>query len=228
MKSKDAGNSAANWAEKGNALIKKGSYEEAIDSFKRAADLYLRLGDIQNNLIQMRTVADLYNLLKKYDRALEAYYTLLRGLERRNQRSEQAMLLNNIGLLQARNRHYVEALQYFEISLKLFQMFRDRLRVAEQYGNMGSAYRDMEKFDYTLQCYEKALPIFVELGQIEGEADQYTNMAYGYVMKKDPAGALIWYRKGYEPYLKANIQKKVGFTRQNIENLSQLFGDVKE
>ena len=64
MNSKETGESAEIWAEKGNAYIKKGSYELAIDSLTKAADLYLTLGDAQNHLFQMRTVADLYNLLK--------------------------------------------------------------------------------------------------------------------------------------------------------------------
>ena len=39
MKSKEEGDSAATWAEKGNALIKKGSYEEAEEMFYQVLEM---------------------------------------------------------------------------------------------------------------------------------------------------------------------------------------------
>ena len=91
--------------------------------------------------------------------------------------------------------------------------------MAEQWGNIGSVYRDMEKCDLALDAYNHALPLYEKLKKEEGIADQYTNIAYIHVMENRLNEALDWYRKAFPLYEKSGANKKTHFTRQNIEKL---------
>jgi tetratricopeptide (TPR) repeat protein len=101
----------------------------------------------------------------------------------------------------------------------LFLKGMEPTRVAEQWGNIGSVYRDLDQPDDALENYLKALSIYRELGQTERIADQCTNIAYTRFMKQDYAAALTWYRKALAHYTEAGNEQKLRLTAENVERL---------
>ena len=69
---------------------------------------------------------------------------------------KRAMAWTNQGLILVRQQRFQEALGCFEEALALFQQSAEPMRVAEQWGNIGSAYRDLEKPDRALENYQQA------------------------------------------------------------------------
>jgi tetratricopeptide (TPR) repeat protein len=139
---------------------------------------------------------------------------------------QRAMALNNKGLMLAREKRFEEALPCFEEALSLFQREKEPIRVAEQWGNIGSVYRDLGRHEKALESYHKALPIYTAHGRFEGVADQYTNIAYIHAMRGSYREALEWYRKAVPLYEEAKSEKKLAFTRQNVEGLERGLEDA--
>jgi tetratricopeptide (TPR) repeat protein len=139
---------------------------------------------------------------------------------------QRAMALNNKGLMLAREKRFEEALPCFEEALSLFRKENEPVRAAEQWGNIGSVYRDLERHEKAIESYHNALSIYTAHGLFEGVADQFTNIAYIHAMKGSFREALEWYRKAVPLYEEAKSGKKLAFTRQNVEGLERGLEDA--
>jgi len=138
---------------------------------------------------------------------------------------KRAMAWTHKGLNLVRQQRFQEALGCFEEALALFQQGDERIRVAEQWGNIGSVYRDLEQPDRALENYQQALAIYRELGHTERIADQCTNIAYTRFMQQDHADALRWYREALALYTAAGSEPKLRFTAENVERLEAVLGE---
>jgi tetratricopeptide (TPR) repeat protein len=217
--------SADELSRQGQHRLKEGRYEDAIASFTAAADLYARQGDAKDQAVHLQMAADICQLIKEVDRALEIYKEVLGLYAGLNMQTPRARILNNIGLLQARRDNYDEALVHFREALGIFEELEESMHVAEQWGNIGSVYRDMKKYENAMESYNCALPIFEKLGYREGVADQYTNIAYVHVMREQFEQALDWYEKALSIYMEEGSEKKTEFTKRNIDNLKSDSGE---
>ncbi len=93
----------------------------------------------------------------------------------------RAMALNNEGLTLARAKRFEEALPCFEEALSLFKTVNEPIRVAEQWGNLGSVYRDLERHGEALESYSEAIRDFtraIERKPDYSEAYRHRAMAY--------------------------------------------------
>lgn len=138
---------------------------------------------------------------------------------------KRAMARTNQGLLQVRQQRFQDALGCFEEALALFEQTDERIRVAEQWGNIGSVHRDLEQPERALENYQRALAIYRELGHTERIADQCTNIAYTRFMQQDHADALRWYREALTLYTAAGSEPKRRFTAENVERLEAMLGE---
>jgi tetratricopeptide (TPR) repeat protein len=87
-------------------------------------------------------------------------------------------------------------------------------------------YRDLNEHDKALENYSKALPVYEELDDKEGTADQSTNIAYIYVMVSNLEEALFWYKKALLLYDELNNMEKAGLTQQNITHIENLLAQA--
>jgi tetratricopeptide (TPR) repeat protein len=138
----------------------------------------------------------------------------------------RAMVWTNKGLTLVQQQRFQEGLGCFEKALVLFQQGNERIRVAEQWGNIGSAYRDLEQPDHALENYQRALAIYRELGHTERIADQCTNIAYTRFMQQDHADALKWYREALTLYTAAGSEPKRRLTEVNVDRLEAVLGET--
>ncbi|MFZ3103680.1 MAG: tetratricopeptide repeat protein, partial [Smithella sp.] len=133
----------------------------------------------------------------------------------------QGKVLNNIGLISARNGKYEEALESFHKALYLFKDTDNKLGVADQLGNISSVYRDIKQYDNALSICQDAMKIYKEINHKPGIGDQYSNIAYLLVMKGDLSNALDLYKSAIPFYDDAGEEEKASLTKENIENLEK-------
>jgi len=157
--------------------------------------------------------------LAEFTRAEELYAAAADG-------QRQARASTNKALVLVQLRRFAEALAGFGEALKGFEQGDEFIRVAEQWGNIGSVYRDMGQPDAAVGNYREALSIYRGLGLRERAADQCTNLAYALFMKKEYGEALGWYREALALYTEAGSAEKRGLTAENVARLeSALAGD---
>lgn len=206
---------------RGRSSVKAGRYREALDAFDRAASIYAEHAEPLKQATVLQEMADVYRLTEDNGPALEIYARLMGLFDKLEDHEAKARTHNNSGLLLARQSSYEDALTHFREALKIFNELGKPFHVAEQWGNIGSVYRDSDKCDLAMDSYNHAFPIFRKLKKNEGVADQYTNIAYIHVMENRFTEALDWYQKALPLYEKAGARKKAEITRQNIAKLQE-------
>lgn len=217
---------AANEAERarelsaeGQRLLGAGDHDQAVEAFAGAARAFGEAGDLRSQASHQRMVADIYLVLKRPEDALRSYEQALDLLVKLEDGEKQARVLANMGLIEAQTGRGQGAVSRFRRSLELFEREGRTLHVAQQWGNMGSAYRDMEDYDQAMESYGRALPLYEGLDQAAGVADQLTNMAYIHTMRQQLPEALALYRKAVPLYSESGDARKAELTRQNIAAL---------
>jgi tetratricopeptide (TPR) repeat protein len=158
-----------------------------------------------------------------YNGALQSYAEALDLLTETKYLKEQeikAILLNNIGHAQVAIGDFDKALDSFNKSAVLYHGLGDLLGVGEQFGNIGSVYRDKGMWDAARVSYDKALSAFKLKGYMPGLADQYSNIGYICAQKKDFDSALEWFYKAKALYEEMNLVERARLVDKNISELS--------
>ena len=138
-------------------------------------------------------------------------------------RKNQAIIYNNLGHLNVQMHRFDDALNHFQNACQIFDSLEDKHGKAEQLGNMGSVYRDKFESKKALELYFDAISIFEEIGDKLGFANQSANIGYIYAVDKKAEEALEWFKKALPLYEELRATKLADRTRQNIENLSNIY-----
>lgn len=138
--------------------------------------------------------------------------------------SQSAREAMNEGLLLAREKKLPDALRCFEKALALCEQAGDTIGMAEQRGNIGTVYRDLDQPARAIENYQQALNLYRRLDHRERCGDQLTNIGYALVMQNAASEALWWYREGLACYTAAGVESKVRSTSENIDRLEDALG----
>jgi tetratricopeptide (TPR) repeat protein len=158
-----------------------------------------------------------------YNGALQSYteaLNLLTEPEYSNEHEIKAKILNNIGHAQVKIGDFDNALVSFNKSAILYHRLGDLLGVGEQFGNVGSVYRDKGMWDDARVSYDKALSAFTLKDYMPGLADQYSNIGYVCAQEKDFDSALDWFYKAKALYEELKLVERARLVEKNISELS--------
>ncbi len=142
----------------GHTFLETRDHEQALESFRRAADLYGQIGDRKRQAEGLYTAGGIFALLDRTDEALAAFSGVIDLLREEAEPRKRAMAWTNKGLILVRQQRFQEALGCFEEALVLFKQGDEPIRVAEQWGNIGSVYRDLEQPDGRSKTTSRRLP----------------------------------------------------------------------
>lgn len=159
---------------------------------------------------------DYNGALQRYTEALN----LLTEPEYSDEHEIKAKLLNNMGHAQVKIDDFDNALVSFNKSAVLYHRLGNLLGVGEQFGNIGSVYRDKGMWDDARVSYDKALSAFTLRDYMPGLADQYSNIGYICAQKKDFDSALEWFHKAKTLYVELNLVERARLVEKNISELS--------
>ncbi len=134
----------------------------------------------------------------------------------------RARILSNMGIVQVKKECFSEAIDNFQAALEIFNAQNDTFSEAQQWGNIGSSYRDLQKYDKAISNYEKALSLYEKTGQTAAAADQFTNLAYAYAMNREKDRAVDMYRKAAALYNELQDKNRYSLTMKNLEALEKM------
>ncbi len=158
-----------------------------------------------------------------YANALENEYKSLKLYEQLHDRSKQAGLLRNIGIVLHTSKNQIKALEYDLKALEIFQELNRREDIAIIYGNMANVYYTLKDKEKVLENNLKSLQIYKEINNREGIARSLGNIANFYAEEGDFSKAMVYYFDALRK--ETELGNKNGVTR-NLGNIGETFLDI--
>jgi tetratricopeptide (TPR) repeat protein len=129
----------------------------------------------------------------------------------------QIVLLNNLGILGFNQGVLDEATDFYEQGLSLCQQTGDRFSLARVYNNLGNiSFFGKQDYPQAKAYYEKALPIFQEVGSLMGEQFAWGNLGAAASHMHELEEARAWFEQALV------VGRKVGTPSILINTLANL------
>ena len=101
---------------------------------------------------------------------------MLQYAQDNDDRSGEANILNNLGLVAYEEGEYDAAREYYQQSLAIKRDIGDRAREATSLNNLGLGARRMDEYDEARARYEPARDLFADLGAVHHELTVRKNL----------------------------------------------------
>ncbi|KFC24772.1 tetratricopeptide repeat protein [Chryseobacterium sp. FH1] len=157
---------------KGIAFSEKNNYAKALEYDFRAVKIYenlenkLQLSKIYNN------IGVIYNSIDDGKKALE-YFLKANQLQKQDNNPAVAVSASNIGLIYLKQNQKVKAKQYFDESLKAFEIHPNPRGLGELYNNYSRYYIAENQYDLAKEFLLKAEGTFKSIEDQFGLSDTY-------------------------------------------------------
>lgn len=195
-------------------------YDVELDtSLYYAEQLYQfteRIGNKKEMMKAHYTWGQLYEYRAKWEGALEHYNRALKMSEDQNDKRNQGIFLDKIGILYGKQGDYNTALEYFEHSLKPTEEDGDRLEISKRLMHLGIVYRNKGLYGKAMNCYLRGLDMCKELNDSSGIATQLFNIGLVYSEQEDDEKALEYYLKSLAIEKALNSIYHIGTTLNSI------------
>ncbi len=159
----------------------------------------------------LSTTANCHILLGEYPVALKY---LFQSLSLR----EDASTFCSVGVVYDRQGDNEKAMEYYFKALALDEKNNNKVGMARDLGNIGSAYMNVDSLDKSLEYCTKALKIDEELGNKEGYVRHLSNIAGIYFYKENYPLALDHYSKAFKTHNEMQNVNEAGMALGNIGN----------
>jgi len=128
-----------------------------------------------------------------YSQSMEFAFIALNTAQKNNLPFYMAYCYDLMGTLSKEMTEYRKALNYYELSRKMFLAEGNKISLGHNYINMAEIYHQLKQQDSVRLCYYQALDYYREAESAEGLAISYTGLANYYKMegKFDSAQILI-------------------------------------
>ncbi|MEG4984501.1 CHAT domain-containing protein, partial [Microcoleus sp. BR0-C5] len=156
-------------------------------------------------------------------KALEYYSQSLPLSRAVGDRSQEAVTLNNIGLVYSELGEKQKALEYYNQSLPLSRAVGDRLQQALTLNNIGANYSDLGEKQKALEYYSQSLPLSRAVGDRSQEALTLNNIGANYSELGEKPKALEYYNQSLPLSRAVGDRRREALTLNNIgTNYSEL------
>ncbi len=153
-----------------------GEREASLDGWRRAADLWRRLGEVEREAAARLQAARVASQLRRYEEALELYRTSLGLWQATDDERNAALALNNLGSTLRALRRPEEAQEHLERALELWRRLGDSAQEAITLNNLGMVLRARGERLAALGSFERSLELRPKEGDRSGEARTLTNL----------------------------------------------------
>jgi tetratricopeptide (TPR) repeat protein len=168
--------------------------ENAIKYFRLALGLFEKLGDISRIAALNNNIGSVFNETGELQQALNYYKRSLEYYKTLKSEYAQAILSDNIGLAYSGLNQSGKALIYFQEALKLQEKNGNKDGYAHCLVNVAGLYKNMGEFNLSLETYNKALALAVELNLGNEELQIYQGLSELYEKMEKYKEALNYYK----------------------------------
>ena len=188
------------------------------DATRAAAERAFQEG---KQLYKQGTAESLQQAIAKYQEALPLYRAV-------GDKAQEALTLNNIGLVYDDLGETQKALDYYNQSLPLSRAVSDKAREAIILNNIGAVYDALGDKQKALDYYNQSLPLFRTVSDKAGEARTLNNIGLVYSTLGEKQKALDFYNQSL--LLKRTLDNKASeaITLNNIGAVYDALGDKQK
>ncbi|MDG2342949.1 MAG: tetratricopeptide repeat protein [Flavobacteriales bacterium] len=203
----------------GNALIiigriydKKQKYNQAIQSYQKAINLYKThnsntdLGTFYNDM------AIIYINMNQYELALDYYDKVLEISKKNEDYDELDVYYSNMANIFARQNNFDKAFEFYSKSLSIKLENNDRVGAALIYNNLGVMYFNQSELDLAIENYTKSMNLRLMLGDKTRLITTYNNISEYYITIKSYKKAYDIASKAYELSYEYNLFDDMEFS----------------
>jgi CHAT domain-containing protein/Tfp pilus assembly protein PilF len=183
-----------------------------------AAETALKEG---RQLYQQGTVEAKRSAIVKFEEALKLY-------REAGDRAEEAVLLNNIGLVYSALGEQQKALEYYSQSLPLLRAVGDRSLEATTLTNIGLVYSALGEQQKALEYYSQSLPLWRAVGDRRGEATTLTSIGSVYSQLGEQQKALEYYSQSLPLFRAVGDRSLEAITLTNIGAVYSALGEKQK
>lgn len=209
----------------GQALLMKGSPEEALTYLHEARQIFEGLGVIGTRMVavSLARIGDCMLNLKRIDDAVNNYKKAVQQSEKMGDKRQVAAVLMQLSQAFLLQDNSVRALVGFNKALSLFERLDEPSGVAMVLHQIGKACHDKKRYEEAEQSYRRALSIECQLGNQLNEAKGLLQIGLLYKDWDRPLNAVDFYQQSVKLSSDLGDLKEEGFGRSNLaEVLIQL------
>lgn len=172
----------------------QGELDKAIDHYIRAAEKFEKIGNLLGLGNTYNNIGIILFEDDQPEKSMRYYRQALKIRFQTNHKSGIAATYLNISQLFSMTRfeNLDSAIQYVQMAIPLYKEVNDRYGLSRAYRELADYDAAMNRFDESLEAYQKALRIQIELGNSEGYASTYYNIANIYRQLKDTPNELTY------------------------------------
>jgi tetratricopeptide (TPR) repeat protein len=205
---------------------KAGRYEIKVEELRAATaeDKYRVAGETifrEAERLSYGTLEAKRESVQKYHEALDLY-------RRAGARSEEAVTLNDIGVLYWGLGEMQKALEKLNEALAIWRTVGDRNRVTETLNNIGVVYQSMGDMQKALEMHNEALPLRRAVGDRRGESAALNNIGRVYDEMEERQKALEKYNEALQINRAAGDRAGEAITLHSIGAALDALGEAQK
>ncbi len=201
---------------KGTVYSQQGYWDQAIEFYQQALELYQELRNRQGQATSLGNLGIVYRQQGYWDQAIEFLEQALELKKELEDRQGQASILGNLGNVYRRQGHLDQAIEFFKQALELMKELGDRQGQATVLGDLGNVYFQQGHLDQAVEFYQQALELQKELEDCQGQANQLGSLGNVYLRQGHLDQAVEFYQQALE------LQKELGDRQGQANALGNL------
>ncbi len=199
--------------------------DEGLKFGKQALELANKIEWTQGIAGAYSSIGANYANKADYAHALENEYKALKLYEQLNDLPNQAILLQNIGIVHHTSKNQLKALEYDQKALKIYEQLNNKTRIAGMYSNIANVYYTLRDKENVIKNNMRALELYQELGDLRGTARLLGNIANYYAEEGEYNKAMVFYFDALRK--ETALENKNGITR-NMGNIGETYLDISK
>ncbi|MBI9064355.1 MAG: tetratricopeptide repeat protein [Marinilabiliaceae bacterium] len=176
----------------GRLYFKTEDYDKCLDCFYHSLAIHKKLNNKENIAVCHQSIGTIYIIKNDYPKAKEQL--LLAGLHFKEAGlpAKYITVLNNLGVLHKRQKHYQLALKNYEEILTINQTIKNNAIEGNTFNNISQVYTAQGKYELALKSLQKALKAYQQHSE-QDLREAYLNMSGIYELKQDYKNAYKWH-----------------------------------
>lgn len=202
-----------------------GSYDSAINKFKKIVVFGNNSGDTLLVLSTFVSIGNLYQGIGKLDSALLYFQKSLQIAEHKNFNRGIAICYNGMGTVLFKKGDYRSARRNLVQATKYFELAKDKHGAGGAMNNLGNILMKTNQFDSAISCFEKSLQLKQGTASKTSLVDSYINLGSAYKEIKNYQAASDYYEQAKEANKGTSNKEKQVNILNNLAELNTLLGN---
>jgi tetratricopeptide (TPR) repeat protein len=180
----------------GIARFLKGEYQESLQCFTTAYELYRTLKNKRKMIDELNNIGNVHSAIGEHRAAIEKWEAALQMMTEVGTQQQRAEVLNNMGIAHYNLHEFKGAKTYYESAKKIFTQLNVKSGVAMTLTNLGEVSFAIGEYENALGSWSDGLSISKETHNNEVMAQSCLQLAHLYCTIGDITSAIEMIKEG--------------------------------